>query len=230
MLRTGAISLAALAMIAMAASPGGAAEVRTFGNIIGELVPITGDEGNPGKAAIDLDIRFEINSATLSPDATRQLDELGKALTSPQLATAKIEINGHTDASGDAVYNKKLSQKRADAVKGYLVKVYRINEGRLSAIGWGEEQLKNAKSPKAADNRRVEIVNLTPPKPPAKVVTPPPPAVPTTTSVPVQQSVPVQPSVPSVPSIQSQPAAPAQPEPAQGIGGTQNDSGLQIIN
>ena len=233
MLRTGAISLTVLAMIAMAATPGGAAEVRTFGNIIGELVPIVGDEGNPGKAAVDLDIRFEVNSAKLSPDATKQLDELGKALTSPQLATAKIEINGHTDASGDAVYNKRLSQKRADAVKEYLVKVYRINEGRLVAIGWGEEHLKNADAPKAAANRRVEIVNLTPPKPPApaKVVAPPPPpAMPTQSSVPVQQSVPVQPPVPSLPSVPAPPAAPTLPDPAQGTGVGQESTGLEAIN
>ncbi len=222
MLQKGTLSLMVLAVVALAAVPGGAAEVRTYGNIIGELVPIVGDEGNAPKAAVDLDIRFEINSARLSTEATHQLDELGKALTAPQLVDAKIEINGHTDASGDAIYNKKLSKKRADAVRGYLIEVYRINPRRLTAVGWGEERLKNTVQPKAAENRRVEIVNLTPPKPPA-APTPPPPPVKATTSVPMQQSVPMQPSVQEQPSIPMQPTVPP-PAP------TESEGGLQAIN
>ena len=221
MLRKGTLSLMVLAVVALATVPGAAAEVRTYGNIIGELIPIVGDEGNAPKAAIDLDIRFEINSARLSTEATHQLDELGKALTAPQLTDAKIEVNGHTDASGDAIYNKKLSRKRAEAVRNYLIEVYRINPRRLTAIGWGEERLKNTVQPKAAENRRVEIVNLTPPKPPA-APTPPPPAK-ATTSVPMQQSVPMQPSVQEQPSLPMQPA-PTPPAP------TESEGGLQAIN
>ena len=209
-------SLMALAFIMAVATSAGAADVRAYGNIIGELVAITGDP------AVDLDVRFEINSAKLTEEATRQLDELGKALTAPQLAQSKIEINGHTDASGDAAYNKKLSQKRAESVKNYLVSVYRINPQRLTAVGWGEERLKNTSDPNAADNRRVEIVNLTPPQPPAKQA---PPQL----QAPPQPSVPVQPVQPAVPMMQP-PAPPPAPAPAQGLEGGQGSGGYQTIN
>ena len=119
--------------------------------------------------------------------------ELGGALIAPELKDALFAINGHTDASGSAAYNKTLSQKRADSVKTFLVSEFDIDPKRLEAVGWGEERLKNTADPKAAENRRVEIVNLTP-LPPKKAAPPQP-------SVVQPQSMAVQP--------QSQPVAPA---------------------
>jgi len=119
------------------------------------LIPITGDEGS---RAVDLDIRFSVNLAKLTNDARRQLTELGRALNSEKLAGAHFEINGHTDASGKAEHNKALSLKRAKAVRDFLVKFHAVKTKRLVVQGYGEERLKNALEPNAAENRRVEII------------------------------------------------------------------------
>jgi len=165
-----AIFLAATLLVSgllVSGLPAEAGDIQNSRSIIGDLIPFTGDE----PAAVDLDVRFRVNSAELTDQARSQLDALGQALTSDRLAGATFQINGHTDASGAAGYNKTLSQARADAVKAYLVDTFAIAPANLTAVGMGEENLKNALTPKASENRRVEIVNLTPP-PPAPVPAP----------------------------------------------------------
>ena len=93
------------------------------------------------------------------PEALPSLNELGKALTDPKLKGASILIAGHTDAKGSADYNLALSQRRAASVADFLIKTYHVDKGRLSVIGFGEEQLKNKEDPLADENRRVQIVN-----------------------------------------------------------------------
>ena len=164
MSRTWLIVIAAVTGIALAvpAAAAGSSSGETVASdaIVGGLVPITGDGG---PRSIDLYVGFEINSARLTKTARRQLDELGKALTSPRLAKAKFQINGHTDASGAAAYNKALSAKRARAVKSYLIDRFGVDRRRLVAHGWGEERLKDSLDPNNPVNRRVEIVNVSPP-------------------------------------------------------------------
>ena len=67
-------------------------------------------------------------------------------------------VEGHTDNSGAAAYNLSLSQKRADAVKKYLVNKS-VAADRLSAKGYGEEKpvADNSTSSGRAKNRRVEL-------------------------------------------------------------------------
>lgn len=153
-----ALAAVLTAGVVAVAVPGQAAEPVSSSYILGKLVPITGQEDR----AIDLDITFKINSASLTPAAMSQLDALGQALVSPQLGTAKIGIYGHTDASGAADFNKTLSEKRAVSVKAYLVDKFKIDPMRLDTAGYGEEKLKNPANPRGGENRRVEIVNLTP--------------------------------------------------------------------
>ena len=109
---------------------------------------------------IDLDINFEFDSARLTPRAQPQLDNLGKALTSTELYGAIIMLGGHTDAKGSEAYNQKLSERRAETVKKYLVKHFRIPPQNLMASGYGEKGLKNSADPYDGANRRVEIVNV----------------------------------------------------------------------
>jgi len=149
----GAVLVAAFAGAAQASEP------VSSSYILEKLAPITGEEEG---RSIDLDITFDLGSARLSKEAVRQLEALGQALTSAQLANARIGIYGHTDASGRAVHNKKLSEDRAASVKAYLVATFKIDAGRLFTAGYGEEKLKNAAAPNAAENRRVQIVNLSP--------------------------------------------------------------------
>lgn len=110
--------------------------------------------------SVDLDVKFEFNSDKLTPDAVRQLGELGAALSSDTLRTFKFEIAGHTDAVGAADYNQRLSERRSAAVKGFMVERFGIDPGRLTTVGWGYKKLKNPSDPTGGENRRVEIVNL----------------------------------------------------------------------
>ena len=86
--------------------------------------------------------------------------KLGRALTNPDLEGSVFLIGGHTDAKGDDDYNQKLSERRAAAVKRFLKEKFDISDDALVTVGYGEEQLKNASDPFAAENRRVQIVNL----------------------------------------------------------------------
>lgn len=132
------------------------------------------DTAAPARRAIDLEVPFRLDSAELTDAARRQLDALAQALRSAQLADARFLIAGHTDATGAADYNKALSERRAQSVLLYLVEVQGISEARLLAAGFGEEKLKNADDPAAAENRRVEVVALEPPPAPAQPAAPAP--------------------------------------------------------
>ncbi len=109
---------------------------------------------------VNLDITFEYDSATLTPKAEPQLDNLGRALTGPDLSGAVIMLGGHTDAKGGDAYNQQLSEKRAETVKRYLVARYKIAPDTLITAGYGKKDMKNATDPFASENRRVEIVNM----------------------------------------------------------------------
>ena len=110
---------------------------------------------------IDIEIRFDFDSAKIRPESRPDVDALGKALSSPELAAFRIALNGHTDAKGSDEYNQRLSEDRARAVRDYLVVNFKIDPARLVPMGSGEERLKNKDDPEAAENRRVEVINLT---------------------------------------------------------------------
>ena len=80
-------------------------------------------------------------------------------MSDPKLKGGTFLIAGHTDAKGSDEYNLALSQRRAASVKAFLIETFKVDEGRLSVIGFGEEQLKNKDDPLADENRRVQIVN-----------------------------------------------------------------------
>ena len=112
------------------------------------------------RTKIDLEIAFDYGSAMIAAAAVPQLTELGTALRSPQLQNAVLVIGGHTDAKGADQYNQDLSQRRSEAVKDYLVKTFKIPADNLITAGYGKRDLKNKADPYAAENRRVEIVNM----------------------------------------------------------------------
>ena len=70
-----------------------------------------------------------------------------------------IEVQGHTDNVGQAAYNQKLSQQRADSVKAYLVRKG-VEGSRLVAKGYGMTQplVPNTTAPNRALNRRVQFI------------------------------------------------------------------------
>jgi len=109
---------------------------------------------------IDVEINFDFNSADVTPRAEPQLNSLGKALTSPELNGTVVMLGGHTDAKGSDDYNQKLSERRAETVKRFLVAHYKLSPDLLLTSGYGKSGLKNPADPYAAENRRVEIVNV----------------------------------------------------------------------
>jgi outer membrane protein OmpA-like peptidoglycan-associated protein len=114
----------------------------------------------PKRPKVDLEINFDYNSAALTPRAEPQLNDLGTALTSSELAGSVFMLGGHTDAKGNDEYNQTLSERRAETVKRFLMEKYHLRAANLVSAGYGQKGLKNAAYPFAAENRRVEIVNM----------------------------------------------------------------------
>lgn len=110
--------------------------------------------------SVDLEVLFEFDSAKMTPAAIQALTPLGHALSDARLADGQFLIAGHTDGKGRASYNLELSQRRAEAVREFLMVTFKIDGGRLVAKGFGERHLKNPQQPRAAENRRVQIVNI----------------------------------------------------------------------
>jgi len=108
--------------------------------------------------AIDIEVFFPFDSAELTREARISLHALGQALQSPDLRPFSYLIAGHTDAKGRASYNKALSERRAAAVREFLLREYAIEPWRLLSIGFGQERLKTPEEPYAAVNRRVEVL------------------------------------------------------------------------
>ncbi|WP_371347808.1 OmpA family protein [Ancylobacter sp. IITR112] len=109
---------------------------------------------------LDIEIGFAYNSAVLAAPSRADLDALGVALLADSLVDTRIALNGHTDAVGSERYNLELSERRAEAVRDYLIAVHGIAPERLIAVGFGESRLKNPARPAAGENRRVEVINL----------------------------------------------------------------------
>lgn len=102
-------------------------------------------------------IQFDFNKATIKPVSFPILDAVYDVLVANPKIT--IEIQGHTDNVGQAAYNQKLSQQRADSVKAYLVK-RGIADARLVSKGYGMSQplLPNTTASNRALNRRVQFI------------------------------------------------------------------------
>jgi len=112
------------------------------------------------KPSIDLEINFDYNSATISRKVLSSVTELGKALSSPELKGGVFLVAGHTDAKGGDEYNQALSERRAEAIKQYLIAKFHLSAENLVAVGYGKTQLKNPNDPSAEENRRVQVVNM----------------------------------------------------------------------
>jgi len=112
------------------------------------------------KPKIDLEINFEYNSADISAKSLPSVQALGRALSNADLKGSTFVVAGHTDAAGGEGYNQDLSERRADAIKRYLVDKYGINGSDLVTVGYGKSKLKDPNQPTAEANRRVQVVNM----------------------------------------------------------------------
>ena len=112
---------------------------------------------------ITVHILFNPGSNEIADDfSKKQLDEVGKALSSEGLSKYRFEIAGHTDSAGSEKLNLKLSKQRANAIKDYLCMKYKILPEKLIARGYGESipVASNDTIAGRAKNRRVVIKRL----------------------------------------------------------------------
>lgn len=113
-----------------------------------------------GLAQFTIAIQFDLGSARIRPDSFKAVGLLADSMYHPYLQGYRILIVGHADARGKREDNLKLSQERADAVREALISPFGINPARIEAVGLGEEQLLNRSNPEAAENRRVQLINI----------------------------------------------------------------------
>ena len=99
---------------------------------------------------------FKVGSAELPDSLKKQLEVFADVLKSRRGSGKVVRIEGHADASGVAAVNLALSQKRAEAVREYLVDKG-ADPAMLMPVGVGANAPKNSKDPFSPENRRVEI-------------------------------------------------------------------------
>ena len=101
-------------------------------------------------------ILFDTDSSVLKTDARRLLDDVANVLqTYPE---TDVLVKGHTDDRGSETYNQQLSERRAEAVRNYLM-TRGVATTRLTALGFGESMpvASNSTSDGRSQNRRVEM-------------------------------------------------------------------------
>ena len=131
-----------------------AAEARAEVKAVNERVSALDDYDVQESVAVT----FRTNSAVLSPEAKRQLDELAAKTTGAK--AFMIEVAGHTDATGSEAKNFRLSRARADAVVQYLAVQHKIPLRRfVTPMGYGKTEAvaDNTTAQGRQQNRRVEV-------------------------------------------------------------------------
>lgn len=111
------------------------------------------------KGRTTLEVLFDFDKSVIKENYSKDIDALAGVMK--KYEDLNVTIEGHTDSlnrSGDPNYNKKLSRRRADAVKQYLVEKSGIDAQRLTAIGFGAEKpiASNDTEEGRQKNRRVE--------------------------------------------------------------------------
>jgi hypothetical protein len=128
-------------------------------------ISATGPAAGPASAAVrppgsfDITLNFPLNSAELTTESRSRLDRVAKALTEPSTSKMDIIISGHTDARGSADYNLLLSDRRAQAVRQFLITERGIDPKRVIAKGYGKTRPLFPSDPYNDLNRRVQFQN-----------------------------------------------------------------------
>lgn len=162
--------LAAAALCPMAAEPLRVAQLDVGGEILdveGTLRELDAKVvGNEIRIALAADVLFDFDKHELKPAAHDKLAKVGEVLKAHP--KTRVTIEGHTDGKGAAAYNQTLSERRAAAVRDWLVNNARQSKSRFATRGFGMSKpvAPNAKPDGGDDpdgrarNRRVEIVIL----------------------------------------------------------------------
>jgi outer membrane protein OmpA-like peptidoglycan-associated protein len=127
---------------------------------VSDFAPITLnidlEKAREGTIAVLENIFFDVDKFDLKDKSATELKKILRFLN--ENPNVKVEISGHTDNSGAAVYNKQLSEKRAQSVYSYLVD-HGLNAKRLAIKGYGSEHAiaDNATEAGRQKNRRIEF-------------------------------------------------------------------------
>jgi outer membrane protein OmpA-like peptidoglycan-associated protein len=124
--------------------------------------PTTSQVSPAQAASVVINVFFASNSDRILPAYYADLTKLGQALAPILASGANVRIEGYTDSLGPDAYNQRLSQKRAESVKGYLVQHFTLPPERLLAEGYGKSRpIASNDTPEGrGQNRRVQVVNL----------------------------------------------------------------------
>ena len=103
-----------------------------------------------------LNVNFDTSKSIIKKQYFDELNKVGEAMS--QNKNLKGAIEGHTDNAGNAAANTKLSQQRANAVRNYIIKKFKIEPSRLTAKGYGPTKpvASNATKEGREQNRRIE--------------------------------------------------------------------------
>lgn len=128
-----------------------------------ELVPVAATGPTqlvqvPEDLMIDIRIEFAFDSAALTDEQKPKLQQLCTVMKAADIQLFRIV--GHTDNSGGADYNERLSLLRAEEVQRYFINDCGIAATRLQAVGLGERFLLDDIDPRSDENRRVEFQAL----------------------------------------------------------------------
>jgi outer membrane protein OmpA-like peptidoglycan-associated protein len=127
---------------------------RELRQIPGVDVQRTAD--NQLNVSVKNEVLFDYNSASLRSASRSTLQEMADVFQKYPQTTLRVE--GHTDSTGSASYNQRLSERRANSVASFIENMG-VSTSRIDAIGYGESQprAENSTASGRQMNRRVEI-------------------------------------------------------------------------
>lgn len=118
-------------------------------------------EAGGGALRIDTVAYFDTGQARLSGEAKRMLEDFARAVNDNH-ANAMVTVEGFTDPAGPAELNRRLGQRRADAVRKYLVTQAGLHSAQVQAVSYGEAEnrqvVPGATGREGWENRRVALV------------------------------------------------------------------------
>lgn len=109
---------------------------------------------------VRLNIEFDFDKADIRPRYHDELKQVGDFMN--KYPDVNMAIEGHTDSIGTDEYNQRLSQRRVDSVKNYIVEKFNIDGKRIKATGYGETRpiADNSTDEGRQRNRRVEAASI----------------------------------------------------------------------
>lgn len=121
-----------------------------------EGVNVTRTRNNELRVSVRNEVLFDFDSAALRSSSKESLREMAEVFN--RYPNTRISVQGHTDSTGPAWYNKGLSDRRADSVESYL-ETLGVRGSRIAAVGYGESRPRATNSTASGRqlNRRVEI-------------------------------------------------------------------------